>query len=630
MKRLLFLLLVVPFYLQAQQYNISLIPDSLTKNANAVVRMDETSVVIKSSGHAVVTHKYAVTILNEEGNRFAVYSNDYDKLHSLRDISGHLFDANGKQLRSVKSKDIADESDNDFSLATDSRVKSHNFYWRIYPYTVEYEDEQEYYTMFNLPYWMPVNAEHLAVQQSRFTVEAPAGFKLHYKAFNYAAAPQTTANDKTTVLSWQLNNVQPVEREYLSPAWQELTTAVYLAAETFSLNQYEGHMDSWQSLGSFMGSLYAGRDELPDNVKQDVHRLADGLGTQKEKIKVLYKYMQQNTRYISVQLGIGGWQPFDAKFVAAKRYGDCKALSNYMKALLKEAGIEGNCVIISSGRNVNKGLWEDFPANYFNHVILCVPVAKDTTWLECTSQTMAPGFLGNFTDARQALLLAADGGHVVWTPRYTAKDNQQLRSVQAQINEEGNLVADVHTEFTGLQEEERHMLMYDVSKDDREKYLNETLNLPTYKVEQMDFKEQEADIPKVNETLRISAPGYATVSGKRMFIEANLFNKSGRLPAATQPRRYDIEFRSSFRDEDSVHIAIPAGYKAESMPQDVHLAKGFGSYTIHFEIKGNTIVLYRSLERIAGRYPASLYPEFAKFYADMYAADRKRIVLVKE
>ena len=52
-----------------------------------------------------------------------------------------------------------------------------------------------------------------------------------------------------------------------------------------------------------------------------------------EKAKIVYKYMQEKTRYISVQVGIGGFKPMLAKDVDRLGYGDCKALSNYTKAL---------------------------------------------------------------------------------------------------------------------------------------------------------------------------------------------------------------------------------------------------------------------------------------------------------
>src|SRR5207244_663743 len=97
---------------------------------------------------------------------------------------------------------------------------------------------------------------------------------------------------------------------------------------------------SWQELGKFQVQLNSGRDKLPDAVKQTVHQLTDQISDPKEKVRILYEYLQRNTRYISIQLGIGGFQPFDASFVASKSYGDCKALSNYMYSLLKEANIK--------------------------------------------------------------------------------------------------------------------------------------------------------------------------------------------------------------------------------------------------------------------------------------------------
>ena len=61
--------------------------------------------------------------------------------------------------------------------------------------------------------------------------------------------------------------------------------------------------------------------------------------------------MQSRTRYASIQLGIGGYKPAPAMEVSEKGYGDCKGLTNYMSALLKEAGITSYYTWVKSGAN---------------------------------------------------------------------------------------------------------------------------------------------------------------------------------------------------------------------------------------------------------------------------------------
>jgi len=82
----------------AQNYSVSLIPDSLLKNAHAVKRMEELKVSIKSINKVVVTNKYAITVLDEQGEFAAEYSSGYSSMRSLGNIEGNLFDANGKKL----------------------------------------------------------------------------------------------------------------------------------------------------------------------------------------------------------------------------------------------------------------------------------------------------------------------------------------------------------------------------------------------------------------------------------------------------------------------------------------------------------------------------------------------------
>ncbi len=616
---------------KAQSFNIMLIPDSLTSKANAVKRYEELKISIKDIDRAVVSRKYAITILNEAGRRYATYSNNYDKLKDLSDIDGNLYDAAGKHLKNVKRKDIADYSgDDEATLATDARFKVHDFYYGAYPYTVEYEDEQSFDGIFFLPRWIPQRTGRCAVQQSRFIVETPVDYKLRYKQFNYAGNPAIVNDGKKITYTWEVKNLHAFEDEAFSPQWEEMTTSVFIAPVNFKIENYAGEMDTWQNLGKFVAQLNAGRDILPENVKKDVHALTDNLSTPKEKAFALYDYLQKNTRYISVQLGIGSWQPYDAKYVATKKYGDCKALSNYMKSLLKEAGLNGYYVLVNSDDDDTHGLWEDFPSPYFNHAVLCMPNGKDTLWFECTSQTVTPGFMGSSVGNRKALMIKDDGGHIVNTPSYKAEQNLQTRVVTAAIDAQGNLDATLITKYTGIQQEMPHALMYHTTKENREKYLNDELNLPTYKVDKTDYSENKNLIPEIKEDLHISAQSYASVSGKRLFIKPNLFNKAGNKFNTDDKRLFDIEYTYSFHDIDSIDIKIPNGYNPEALPKNLDLNSKFGNYKIEFKVADNNISVVRNYTRFAGRFPASDYAEFAKFLNDIYKADRSQVVLVKK
>jgi transglutaminase-like putative cysteine protease len=623
-------LLCVCFATTAQNFSVSAIPDSLIAGANAVKRMEELHVVIRTLDKVIVKHHYAITILNEKGDQYAEYSNSYSSMHELSDISGNLYDASGKKIRSVKKKDIADVANSDgFSLALDSRTKVHNFYQRQYPYTVEYEDEELVRGTYFLNSWHPVEDGNFAVEQSRYIVEVPADYNLRIKQYNFNGPPLVVKTPDVVSHTWELKNYKGVHYESFSPSLSAIAPSVSIGASDFSFGGYTGNMNTWLDFGKFNVTLNKGRDVLPDNIKKEVHALVDGVDDREEKVKKLYAYLQKNTRYISVQLGIGGWQPFDAKYVATYKYGDCKALSNFMVSLLKEAGIKANYVLISAGKNYRR-LQDDFPVSNFNHIITCVPNGKDSIWLECTDQTKSAGFMGTFTGGRKAVLIDDDGGHVVTTPFYNADDNLQVRSINAVIDAAGNLDVDVNTRFTGTQQELQHSLIHNANPEQREKYLNTAISLPTYKVSKSEYNEIKGRLPVIEEHLHIVSPNYATVSGRRLFVEPNLFTKSKLKLPADEKRKYPIEFNSPYKDVDTVQLLVPEGYGVESMPKDVDIANSFGHYSISYKVTGNKVAVIR-LETInKATLAAEAYPDLVKYYDIIYKADRSRIVFVKK
>jgi hypothetical protein len=512
---LLSFLLYLPARAGDGDYAVARISPALLKNANAVLRLEELRLEIINTGKAVFKNHYVITILDENGDHWADFSEYYDKFRKIGSVEGILYNAEGKQLKKVKTKDIEDLSGvSESSLIDDNRVRHHNFYHRVYPYTVEYTVEVEMNSTLFFPGWVPQGRDRLSVEQSSMCIVAPASYSFRYKAFNYNKEPvKTTERDNKVASRWSVKDMAAIIKESYAPPWHEQTTMVIFGPSDFEVDDYKGNMASWSDFGKFVYTLKQGRDVLPDPVKQKVQQLVNGVSDNKKKIALLYEYLQKNTRYISIQLGIGGWQPFDARFVATKAYGDCKALTNYMYSLLKEAGIRSCYALVRAGSNAGH-ITADFPSQQFNHVILCVPLGTDTTWLECTSQTLAPGYLSDFTCNRYALLIEENGGFLVRTPLYGLNENQQLRTIRATLDADGTLNMNVLTRYTGLQQDDIHGMINHLSKDKIKEYLHEQLDFATYDIRSFNYKEERSALPSIDESLEMTVSNYATITGK--------------------------------------------------------------------------------------------------------------------
>jgi transglutaminase-like putative cysteine protease len=613
----------------AQEYSILRIPAALMKNANAVIRLEEATFTIKNPGEAYFKEKQVITVLNENGDEYANFAAWYDKFIDIRSIEGVLYDSWGKEIKKLKNRDIQDKSGvDDISLFDDNRIKTHNFYHKVYPYTVEYEVEFKYNGTMFYPPWFPQHRSLVSVQQSRYTINCPEAYEFRYKAYQYKGEPAVVRDKGIKSFTWSISDLPAIVREPYTYGLRRLAPIVLFGPTEFEMEDYKGNMRTWQDLGKFFYALKQGRDVLPEDIKQAVHELTDKINDPATRVKLLYEYLQRNTRYISIQLGIGGWQPFDARFVATKRYGDCKALSNYMAALLKEAGIASNYAMINAGDGIDD-IFTDFPSSQFNHVILCVPLQKDTIWLECTDQFKATGYMGGFTGNRHALIVDENGGKLVRTPNYSINDNRQLRVIKAKLLQDATLEAKVTTGYTGMQQDDIQFLINRLSKDKVKERLHKQFDFATYDISSFDYAEKKSMLPVIDESLAITVSNYATITGKRLFITPNVMTKTHRKLLADSTRKYDIVLNYPYKDVDSVEIELPPGYEPEAMPKDVALSSPFGKYAATVKLSDNKLVYYRSAEYYSGRFPATDYPELVKFYEAIYKADRARAVLVK-
>ncbi|RYY60240.1 MAG: DUF3857 domain-containing protein [Chitinophagaceae bacterium] len=602
---------------------------ALTENANAVVEWEQKTVRIKSLDKVLVDHHYRIKILNEAGAVYAGVELAYDRFVRIDGLDGSLYDAVGKKIRSLKKNQVSDHAIfTQSDLALDDRVKQHDFNYRTYPYTVEYDIRMEIRGTFFLPSWAPVRGQGLAVVNSTFTVETPARYELRYKAFNYADEPVTSSTAKTRSYQWQLKFFPGTQGEYASPSWQEITPGVMLGPSDFEIEGFAGRMNGWEDFGRFFSMLNKDRDQLPDVVRQEVARIKASAADRRQLVDDLYRYLQKNTRYVSVQLGIGGWRPFPATYVAANGYGDCKALSNYMVALLKEAGVPACYALVRAGSEISD-VDQSFPAVQFNHVIVCVPDGKDTTWLECTSQTTAPGYLGDFTGNRHSLLITEAGGRLVRTPVYSMEQNAQVRRLKAVLGNDARLQVTSSSDYLGLRQDDLHGMLSVLSRDKVQEFLQDKLDFATYQVKTFDYNEQRSRIPSVLEQLEFEVANYATITGKRLFINPNIMTRWYRKPSPDKSRQWPVRLGEAFLESDSVSITLPDGYAIESMPPELTIDNELLFYSTSTRLEGNVLQYRRVMKFHGGTLPAGKFGEIVTLFDKVYKADRGKLVLAK-
>ncbi|MFZ4056923.1 MAG: DUF3857 domain-containing transglutaminase family protein [Ferruginibacter sp.] len=611
-------------------YSIQNINPTLLEGANVVKRMEQMEITVKNTGSAYIKRKYAYTILNKAGDDAAVLHLFYDKLVSIESMDATLYDAWGKKLKSLKKNAIKDLSGtSESSLADDDRYKEFSFYYNLYPYTVEFETEIHYKGIFYFPTWMPVEATQMSVEKSSCSFQCPTDYAFKYKGFHLTDSPTVTNEGKTKTYLWNVKNILPLSSEWKAPSWHELTTSLFFAPVKFEMQDYTGEMTSWKDFGYFIFQLNKDRDQLPPAVVEQVKSIVSTTTDTVQKIKKIYQYLQQQTRYISIQLGIGGWQTYDANEVAGKGYGDCKGLSNYMVALLKAAGIKAHYTLVHAGEDKAQFM-PDFPSNQFNHIIVCVPLKKDSIWLECTNNKIQPGYLGGFTSNRYALLIDENGGKLVRTPVYTAEQNLQNRFIKATVLESGQVEAQVVTQFHAQQQDGYSQMIHATNKEQREAAIKTSIDIPSFDLLNYGYQFLSKPLPCIEEQLTIKAINYATITGKRLFIQPNMLNQSGTRFNKSTTRKYDVLLDFGFLDIDSVQFIIPEGYIAENIPDAVSISSILGKYEARYTFANNSITYYRKLQRNAGRYPVKNFNELSSFFDKVYQSDRQKIVLVKK
>jgi hypothetical protein len=610
-------------------YIASTIPDSLKEDAHAVTRYEHQEYIVKGPGKVTERYHSIVTILNDQGDHNAQFSLGYDKkFNSVGSFEMVIYNAAGVKIKKYGKSDMYDHSATDgTSIITDDRYLNIAHSIASYPTTVEITFEVNKNSYLNLGGWTPQSPEE-STQNSICSVTVAPGMGFRYNNRNIDIKPTKTTQDGLDVYTWISNNLKAVKLEEDALSWKVFPMVTFVD-NTFVYDGIPGDFSTWENYGKWYQALNADVCTLSPKRVEEIQKMTADIKTDKEKARFLYEYMQQNMRYVSIQLGIGGLKPFPATFVDEKKYGDCKALSNYMCALLKAVNIPSYCALIRSGENQQPAN-AAFPSHSFDHMILCIPFKSDTTWLECTSDTQPFGKLGTFTENRNALLITENGGKLVNTPQSTAADNQFNSNVHIVLNAEGGARAKVKISNSGEYRSE-YIGIATLKLDEQKAKLIRLLNMKQPSALELSPATDKDGLRELD--IEIDYENFSDISaGNKSFYRPRLFDLWRLTVPVLEKRKTDFYFDHPLQKSCVTTIDLPAGFEVETLPANQSLKFTYGNYEVNYvyNAEKNQVVSTAKFNLNSQVVPAAKYTEMQVYMDAVAKAQNKKLVIRKK
>jgi hypothetical protein len=475
--------------------------------------------------------------------------------------------------------------------------------------------------LIEFPRFCPQTSYDVSVKKAVYRLTAPKGFAIRHALLNIDEKVKTSDDGKTITL--ELDNLPALKKEPYARPLQERLPMAYFAPTDFIYYGTKGSLSSWDDYGKWEYSLINGSETLPEDIRKEIHQMTDGLKTDREKVEVLYHHLEKTTRYVAVLLGIGGQKPAPAAQVCKSGFGDCKGLSNYLRAMLKEVGIPSNYTTIST---TNRQLLKDFASvGQMNHVILQVPLHGDTLWLECTNPQLPMGYVHDDIAGHDAIEVSERGGRLVKLPVYADSTNLMKSILHINLTPGGAADMTIAQQYSNFQYE-NSIPMLKMDEKERQELLQRMIHTPQPVFSKIDIREDNA---KMLLDANIRSNNYATLTGQRLFVPVCPIHRGYAIPQTSETRQENIWLKAGYLDDDEITITIPEGYAVEARPKNVQIEQPFGSFSSSIKIDGNTIRVHNRLLSRSGRFDKALFPQLSDFFRSVSNAYNQKIVLKK-
>ncbi|TGE21973.1 DUF3857 domain-containing protein [Hymenobacter aquaticus] len=595
-------------------------------------------IVVELKGDSVqvlAKHHYDMLHLAPQSALYAldkVYSSHFSRLQKL---DARTLVPAGNDYKALRITDFKDKFEvQEGIFFDDTRYTTWSFpavapgVRTVADYTVRHPDAR-----FLTPFYF---ANHVPTRHAEVTITAPKSVKINYKLFHTENTPVAfTRQEKgsSVIYRWTVDNLPSPSRDDDGPeAAYYLPHLVYFVEEVPAAGQPRRMLSGVPELYSLYSGFVANLDQKESPaLKRVVDSLAVGAGTEEERVRRVYYWVQDHVRYVAFENGLRGFVPADAAQVYARRYGDCKDMANLTHEMLRMAGVKTYLTWIGT-RALPYRYSELATPGVDNHMIATwEPKPGQYVFLDATSKHNPFNLPTSMIQGKEALL-ALDGKNckVVSVPvmekeKSNAVDVSTLALTGTTLRGKGRLA------LTGYPKIQQAYALDGMDKTEESKYVKNVLErgsnkffVDSYAVRNVAAREQPLTID-----YEYRLQDYVQQVDDEIYLNLNLQQTYANDRIDTDKRHLPLYNEYAHTDRTRTEFEIPSGYEVEYLPANAATKEDVLGFSIRYERQGNKIVQEKD---VYVNYLLLQPTQFAKWntVVDKLGAAYREVIILKK
>jgi transglutaminase-like putative cysteine protease len=466
-------------------------------------------------------------------------------------------------------------------------------------------------------------------RRSRYIVDLPAEMRPHLLERNLTFRRQeAVAHGRRTYL-WATQDVPKLPAEEFMADSNGVLMSIGLAAPI-----------EWEAIGRWYAGLARDRYTLDGSVRAKLPPLLANTRTADDTLRAVQRWVAQDIRYVSIALGLGGYQPRTPAQVASTGYGDCKDKATLFISVVEALGFRAYPVLLNSAGRVERAL----PSiGQFDHAIAAVERPGGRVYVDLTGDLVPYGELPESDQGQFALVVHPDGtSEQVTLPEAAPSANLNETRIVGTLSSDGYVTASYEERGLGTRQYSlRSLFLGPIDSTHRADFARSvaTKLYPGAEGDSLqifDGRDLTAD-PRIGLRIINGFAARRTGGGRTVILSIPFPSMRSMADAATAleaktPRRFPIDAAKIIGPvvaQSQITLTLPVGWRVQ-LPPTVSVTGKWGSYTAQYTQEGTTLQVFRRLEGTRGVHPPEALPDLAAWLRAIGKDDVPYLVIEPE